>query len=139
LHRDIALPLLADLKTAALRSFPDHALEPVEMKLSEVVQGTLHRRRHAARAPCYQDILSQRPYLRTDIVRRARDRVYEWLAFKLVRPVRDVQIRRLDRRTCLEVMELLEGVSYETIREWAMRQDRTRKLRRKQEKKATPS
>lgn len=85
----------------------------------------------------YSHELEQRPWLRSAVVKRARERVYEWLAFKLLRP--DAHIRNLDRDDCLEAMKLLSSVDYKTIRTWAVNKDRRRKRLRKVERSTVAS
>jgi hypothetical protein len=88
--------------------------------------------RSAARRPCYKEA-RRYPEVRAKIIKRARERVYEWIAYKTGRPIDDVHVRRMDEPTCLMVMELLRDVEYEVIREWAVRRDRNNKRREKRE------
>ncbi len=81
----------------------------------------------AALSHYYEKKLKKLPYLRHEIIKRARERVYEWLAFQTGRRIDDVHVRMMDEVTCLMAIELLQDVEYETIRKWAVKRDRQRK------------
>jgi hypothetical protein len=61
------------------------------------------------------------------IIKRARERVYEWIAYQTGRQIADVHVRQLDEQSCRMVIELLQDVEYETIRNWAVKRDRRNK------------
>jgi hypothetical protein len=84
--------------------------------------------RSAARCACYKKTKAARiPARRRDIIKRARERVYEWIAYQTGRQIADVHVRQLDEQSCRMVIELLQDVEYETIRNWAVARDRRNK------------
>jgi hypothetical protein len=88
--------------------------------------------RFATRSACYKDA-RRYPKVRADITKRARERTYEWIAFKTGRQLDDVHVRYLNEPQCLEVIALLQDIDYDTIRKWAVARDRRNKRRRERE------
>jgi hypothetical protein len=64
---------------------------------------------------------------RWTIRRRARDRLYQWLAAELDIPVERCHIGMFDLETCRRAWSALHGITYPQIREWALAKGKSKR------------
>jgi hypothetical protein len=70
----------------------------------------------AAELKAYQKRLEKRPWMRQDIEKKARDRVYRFLSEKLNLTSEDCHVGRFDLLTCERAAEIFRNLTYSMIR-----------------------
>lgn len=119
--------------TAAMGTPAKHLLRRARRELHDDVLDPIWR--SALETGGYRDY-QLRTHIAPAVVRKARERVYGWLAERLGLGHRETHVGLFDLETCRRAEEILKGVDYPKIQAWGRNKDRADKARRRASERA---